>query len=206
MNRIGFAIAILATVLGGCGVNTSRQESAPIYNAMTHKKMSRFPASLGLLVPNVAHYTCSGDYQPAEWKKLTFNEMQSHVSSLPFWLLTLSCVNPQIKFHLPKGNLRPGAVLLLEYPVGLHEPIRQAVQHTPGIVDPRFRSLGGLSVVEGKLNASLGDNVLEFVEGRTRWITSKPNTGSVLVTLTGRAVPMRVLVQFAKSTHPFDGP
>lgn len=202
---IGIGVALLALALVGCGTVAQSgvtQTTIPVLNDVTHKKLTVIPASLGLLAPQVVGYHCGGDYEPAQPKKLTADEIltEQPINMMPLWQLTLRCVNPHLKFHLPKGNMRPGMVWAFEFPVGLGEPLREAAKHISGVTDMHFMSLGNVPVMEGKMGHY---NDLEFVQGKTTWIgRGQRHTGAVLIQLTGRAVPMSVLERFAKSLHP----
>ena len=64
--------------------------------------------------------------------------------------------------------------------------------------------VGKLPVGMGRLDfGGYTDNLLWFLGGKTTWMgVGKRDSGTVFVYLTGRAVSMSTLQQFAKSMHP----
>ncbi len=189
-------------MLGGCGaaskVNTGTT-AIPIYNDATHKEAASFPAALGLMEPSVADYRCSGDYAPAMRKAPSSLQQEPYVG-LPLWQLTLRCVNPKLKFNLPKGFIRPGMVWVSEQPTS-KTALLEAMQFLHPVSHRQISSIGNLPIGEGRLT---NENLVWLLGDKTTFIGfhNKTETGTVLVYLTGRAVSMKVLKEFAKSMHP----
>jgi len=202
MTRIGIAIAVLAIVLGGCGPvrqTGTAKTTIPILNDKTNQRVSSFPTSLGLMEPSVPHYQCVGDYAPAMRKPPSLVQQQAYVG-LPFWQLTLRCVNPRLKFNLPKGFMRAGMVWVFEMPP-TKRSLLQAIQFLHPVSDLRVSAIGKLPIGEGRQ----GNQHLVWLLGdKTTYIgfRDKRQSGTVLVYLSGRAVPLSVLKKFAKSMHP----
>lgn len=202
MKQIGILVALLAIVLAGCGAASQSgiaKATIPIYNDASHKKVSSFPTSLGLMEPSVPHYQCGGDYAPAMRKPPSVLQQQAYIG-LPFWQLTLRCVNPKLKFDLPKGYMRPGMVWVFEMPT-TKTSLLQAIQFLHPVSDLRVSSIGKLPIGEGWQG---NQNLVWLLGDKTSYVgfRDKKRSGTVLVYLSGRAVPMSVLKEFAKSMRP----
>lgn len=202
---MGIGAVLLALVLGGCGTITPSnavQAIIPIYNNTTHKKMSTVPASLGFMVPQVANYHCGGNYMPAQRVKATPTTPPSEVGP-PFWQLTVICIDPHLKFNLPKGTMRAGMVWIFEMPSN-STSLLKAIQFLHPTADLKISSVDNLPIGIGQVDFGLNENNLVWVlGGKTTWIgDGQKNTEKVIVYLTGRAVPVSVLKEFAKSLHP----
>ncbi len=204
-------VAIVAAVLlAGCATTTSSQQSSSAMqiiapnpkNASKPKPMTSIPASLGLLAPQVANYQCKGVYYPATREQPTQAEAQSEFL-LPYWQLTIRCVNPKLKFNLPQGTMRAGMVWVMEQAMNAPS-LRQAMLAQRPVSDLKVSSVGKLRVETGRLPfGSYTDNVLWFFGGKTTWMGfGKQQSGTVFVYLTGRALPMSTLKQFAESMQP----
>ncbi len=202
MKRLGIAVALLATVLAGCNAaheTSTAKSTIPILNDKTHKRVASFPLSLGLMEPSVTHYRCVGDYAPA-MRKLPSPAPQQAYVGLPFWQLTLRCVNPKLKFNLPKGFMRAGMVWVYEMPT-TKRSLMQAIQFLHPVSDLSLSAIGKLPIGEGRQGKQ---NLVWVLGDKTTYIgfRDKKQSGTVLVYFSGRAVPLSVLRQFAKSMHP----
>ncbi len=202
MKQIGLAIVVLAIVLGGCGTvhqTGTAKTTIPILNDKTHKRVASFPMSLGLMEPSVPHYQCVGDYAPAMRKPPSLGQQQAYVG-LPFWQLTLRCVNPRLKFNLPKGFMRAGMVWVYEMPT-TKRSLLQAIQFMHPVSELRVSAIGKLPIGEGRQG---NQNLVWVLGDKTTFIgfRDKKQSGTVLVYFSGRAVPLSVLKEFAKSIHP----
>ncbi len=195
MKSFGIGVAFLALVLGGCGASdqpTTPQTNVPIHDLATHKKMSAISASLGLMVPNVPSYTCSGGYQPAS------------VMGPPSWQLTVTCVDPKLKSRSPKGTLRAGMVAIFEQPANKNATsLIKAIQMVSSTSHLGISSAGSLRVGTGRIDfGGYQSNLLWFLGGNTSWTYAhQQESGKVLVYLTGRAVSTATLKQFAQSMY-----
>lgn len=192
----------MSSVLGGCKGPGAQAPPIILYNTLTNKKMTNVPASLGILVPRVPGYQCGGTYVPAAkaWPTPGAAVLTPPIG-LPFWQVTMTCLNPQIKTNLPEGTTRAGMVWVFEQP----GPSFAEIPKDMSIDGAKNATLGALSVVEGKMDlGGYTTNALAYLGDKTAYIGygGKQRTGLVLVDLTGRAVPMSVLLQFAKSMYP----
>jgi len=202
------SIGILAMILlAGCSASTKIQPSTtiPVWLARNDSKptrMTNVPADLGLLAPQVSHYECSGGYQPAAQVKITPSTPPSEME-LPFWQFTSTCVNPDLKFNLPKGTMRAGMVWVFELPTD-ETTLLGAMQFNTSASDLKVASIGNIPVGMGRMNyGGYRNNLLWFIGGKTTYKgVDRTYHKRVLVFLTGRAVPMTTLEEFAKSMHP----
>ncbi len=204
-------IGIVATVLlAGCATKTNTKPSTsaiPIVirkNASKPRPMTSIPASLGLLAPQVANYKCSGAYQSAASVTQTATTPPSEIG-MPIWQLTITCVNPKLKFNLPKGNLEPGMVWIFEQPANANAmTLLQAIQAINPTSQLKISTAGKLPVGVGRLGfAGKFHNLLWFLGGKTSWTyIHEQEHGRVLVYLTGRAVSTATLKKFAQTMHP----
>ncbi len=163
--------------------------------------MTHIPASLGLLAPHVADYQCSGVYQPAARVMQTATTPQSELAP-PFWQLTIDCMNPKLKFDLPKDTIRAGVVWIFEMPANANATtLLQAIQQVNPTSQLKLSNAGKLRVGVGRLGfAGKFRNLVWFLGGKTSWTYIHTQAhGKVLVYLTGRAVPTATLKTFAQS-------
>jgi hypothetical protein len=166
--------------------------------------MTRIPASLGLLAPRVADYRCSGDFQPAATVQQTATTSPADTAP-PFWQLTLECVNPDLKFHLPKDTIPPGVVWIFELPANADATtLRKAIEAVGPTSRLGLSRAGSLRVGVGELGfAGKMRNLVWFLGGQTSWTFVHTEAhGRVLVYLTGRAVSIAMLKTFAQSMRP----
>lgn len=198
------AVGALATVLlAGCATTTNTQSSTSAIQVITKSKpMTSIPASLGLMAPQVTNYQCKGVYNPATREQPTQAQAQSEVV-MPFWQMTIRCVNPKLKFNLPKGTMQAGMVWVMEQAMNAPS-LSQAMLSKRPISDLNRSSVGKLRVETGRMPfGGYTDNVLWFFGGKTTWMgLGKKQSGTVFVYVTGRAVPMSTLKQFAESMYP----
>ena len=163
------------------------------------------PAALGLLAPKVRGYACSGFYAPANPKKLTPADSQTQPPPNPmgFWQMQLACVNPRLRFHLPKGTMRAGMVWVWEQPGAGGEPVTQAL-HMGSLTDVRTETLRGTKVGEGRADfGGYESHVVWMLTGRTTWRgLGRTRTAPILIWFTGSAVPLTVLKEFVRDTGP----
>ena len=140
-------LGVLAMVLlTGCAATSSSPSPAStipirlLTDDSKAKPMTSIPASLGLMAPEVANYQCSGNYEPAArvWPTAT---TQPPERGLPFWQLTIWCVNPKLKFNLPKGTIRAGMVWTFEVPTKATS-LRKAIQYLRPTSDLKISSVG----------------------------------------------------------------
>lgn len=160
--------------------------------------MRHVPPSLGLLVPQVPNYQCEGVYEPAQTGSSLYPPKPP-----PFWQLEIFCVDPHLKFNLPKGPEKAGQVMIFEQPTGFSS-LMKAVQSTGS---PSLSGQKG-GVIEGHQYAvgervtpwKYKDNALFMFGGRTTWtLGGKQKSGTVLILITGRAVSESTLKTFARS-------
>ena len=206
-SEMAIAAALATALLAGCASSAASRPGTPAVSIFLRKNatratpMTRIPASLGLLVPRVADYRCSGDFQPAATVQQTATTPPADVAP-PFWQLTLQCVNPELKFHLPKDTIPPGVVWIFELPAN-HDAttLRQAIGAVADTVQLGLSHEGSLQVGVGKLGfAGKMRNLVWFLGGKTSWTFVHTEAhGRVLVYLTGRAVSTATLKTFAQS-------
>ncbi len=194
-------------LLAGCASSKASRSGTPgvsivlAKNASKATPMTRIPASLGLLVPRVANYRCSGAFQPAATASQTATTPPVDMAP-PFWQLTLECVNPDLKFHLPKDTIPPGVVWIFEMPANQDATtLRQAIGAVADTAQLGLRQAGRLRVGVGKLGfAGKMRNLVWFLGGKTRWTFMHQEAhGRVLVYLTGRAVSITTLKTLAQN-------
>lgn len=199
---------VAAVLLAGCAsmtTNSPQSTSAiPIVVATggsEPKPMKTTPASLGLLAPEVPNYQCKGVFYPASQVNPTQTTAQSQLM-MPAWQLNIRCVNPELKFDLPKGMMRAGMVWITEQPMNAPS-LSQAMLSQRPVSDLKLSSVGNLRVGTGRIAfGGYTDNALWFFGGKTTWMgLGQHQTGTVVVYVTGRAVSMRTLKQFANSMH-----
>ncbi len=155
--------------------------ATPIYNAATRQRMTSVPVHLGLLSPSVQGFLLPG--------------INGGYIGMGFWQLWMTCVNPQVVEHLPKGTIRAGMVWVIEWPAS-HDRI--ATQNMTGV---RRVALGGRHAVVGSMDfGGYEMRAISFLGGRTTYRSlGRRAAGWVLVQVTGRAVPLRVLRTFAEA-------
>ena len=200
-------VFLLTFALAGCGAAPVRPKQAPVgfplYNLLSHGRITRLPAALGLLVPKVRGYACSGFYAPANPKKATQAGSQPPPNPMGFWQVQLSCVDPHLRLHVPKGTVRAGMVWVWEQPDTGGEPVAQAL-HMGSLTDVRTATLGETKVGEGRADfGGYASRVVWMLAGRTTWQgLGKMHTAPILIWFMGRAVPLSVLREFAQDTRP----
>ncbi len=213
-SHLALATLFAALALAGCGAANRSSQPIHIWKQFNEtsaayippKLMSSIPASLGFLLPSVPHYECRGAYTPAQRAPFTPNLSPSQMG-LPFWQLLVQCVNPTLHLHLPKGRMQAGMVWVNEMPGNPSATLRHAMGATQGLTGIHLTALGHLRVGEGHLVfGGYHDNIVWFTRGKTTWISNgKRATAPVLVYITGRAVPVALLQEFAKSMRPASG-
>ncbi len=204
MRRRSLALLSLVLVgLAGCGSAaqpTSVAVPIPLYDTTTHGKLAKLPAALGLLLPRVSGYSCGGYITLAQAKKYKPGTL---VTAPAFWQLQLICVDPRLKFHLPKGRIRAGAVWIDEQPGDRAMTLMQEMQFG-GAGDLKTTTVHRLEVGEGSID--FGGYTSQFLwlrKGSTTYIGwGRKYTRPVLIHLYGRTVPMQVLLRFAESLQP----
>ena len=173
--------------------------ATPIYNAATRQRMTSVPVQLGLLSPSVQGYACAGSYLPAQRNPSSpslLPGINGGYIGMGFWQLWMTCVDPQVvDEHLPHGTIRAGMVWVIEWPASRD---RIATQNMTGV---RRVSLGGRHAVVGSMDfGGYEMRAISFLGGRTTYRSlGRRAAGWVLVQVTGRAVPLRVLRTFAEA-------
>ena len=160
--------------------------------------MTSVPVQLGLLSPSVQGYACAGSYLPAQRNPSSpslLPGINGGYIGMGFWQLWMTCVNPQVVEHLPKGTIRAGMVWVIEWPASRD---RIATQNMTGV---RRVALGGRHAVVGSMDfGGYEMRAISFLGGRTTYRSlGRHSAGWVLVQVTGRAVPVRVLRTFAEA-------
>ena len=169
--------------------------------------MRTIPPSLGLYAPSVFGYRCGGFFIPAQPVPITPSTPPSEIVGLPFWQLTLTCLDPSLPPRLPRGRMRAGVVWLFENPVPQGMALSRAMRQLGGGIGGRIAADGPWRIGEGRvLFGGSAKNAVWLVRGATSYLSQgKRRTEAVGIMLTGRGVPLWRLRQFARDLYRLAG-
>jgi len=178
-------LALLPLLLTSCEARPSLHPTSTVRYRSTANGAAReasLPAALGILVPDVSGYRCSGTYQPALAGRLDLASLPPQVGT-PLWQLSVTCIDPRLTAGVPQGPVPPRAVLLFEYPSTLADWERTVTHVRRFSLDGRLAALTDI----GHAGYELG--VLGFARGESSWQGFGMHLGrSLLVSHFGRQV------------------